>query len=97
MGHSLNIEHGDYGSVIMRQLLHGRVQFFLELADGNFLCGVAFAGRLDEIRVVFDAAVRIVQARMLPPISLLEEVDRHIDGDGMHPRIETGFSPEAAN
>ena len=33
MGSSLNIEHGYDDSMVMRQLLHGGVQFFLQFMD----------------------------------------------------------------
>ena len=81
MGYSLDIEHGHDDSMVMRQLLHGRVQFFLQFMNRNLLRRVSIACCCDEVRVVFDVVVGIVQAGMLSTIALLKEVDRHVDRD----------------
>ena len=88
MGYSLNIKHGHNDSMVVRQLLHRGVQFFLQFMDGDLPRGVAVAGRCDEIRVAFDPAVGIVQARVLPAVPFLEEVDGHVHRDGVQPCVE---------
>ena len=99
MGHSLDIEHGDDNSMVMRQLHHGRVQFFLKFVDGDLLgrINVSVAGCGDEVGIVLDVAVGIVEARVLPAVPFLKKIDRHVDGDRVHPGVEARFSAEIAD
>ena len=88
MRNSLNIEHGDDDSMVVRQPGHRCVQFFLQFVDGNFLGRIAIAGGRNEVGVVFDIAIGVIQAGMLPAITLLEEVDGHVDRDRMKPGVD---------
>jgi TolA-binding protein len=95
MGHSLDVKHGHNRSMIVGQLLHGLVQFLLKLSEVGFPDGVADGGGLEEVRVALDAGIHVVEAQGEAAPALFEEVDGHVDGDGMDPRVEAGFAAES--
>src|SRR5579862_9276935 len=93
--HSLDVKHGYHGPMLVRQLHHRFVQSLLELLQVGLAHRVASGGRFDELLVVLDVGVNVIEAQLEMTAPLLQEVDRHVDPDGMDPGIETRFSPEA--
>lgn len=88
MRYSLNIEHGNDDSMVVRQPGHGRVQFFLQFVHGDLLGRITIACGRNKVGVVFDIAIRVIQAGMLSAIALLQEVDGHVDRDRMKPGVD---------
>ena len=97
MGHSLNMKHGDDGSVFIRQFHHGLVQSSLELGQVGFPHRAARGGQLDEFLVVLNARVHVVEAEVETAAPFLQEIQRHVDRDGVDPGVERRFAAETAD
>jgi hypothetical protein len=95
VGHPLNVIHGNDGSMIFRQLLQGLVQSFLKLGDSHLSDGVALGGQFDELLVVLDVAINIVQTHALPALPFLQEIEGHIDRNGVNPGVKRGLSAKS--
>ena len=97
MGHSLNMKHGDHSSVFIRQFHHSLVQSSLELGKVRFPHRAARGGQFEELLVVLDARVHIVEAEMKAPAALFEEIQGHVDRDGVDPGVERRFPTKPAD
>ncbi len=95
VGHSLNVEHGNHGSMISRQFLHSLVQSLLQFAQICLPDGSARGRELDEFLVVLNAGIHVVQAHLVTPSALFQEVDGHIHRDRMDPGVKARLAAEA--
>jgi len=92
--HTLDIKHGDYGSVFIRQLHHSLVQSLLKLFEIHFSSGVRARSHFNEVWVLMDPVIDVIKAHIVGTGPLFQEVDRHVGGDRMEPGVEAGFTPE---
>ena len=88
VGHSLNMEHGNHSSVLIRQFHHRLVQPFLELGQVRFPHGAARLSQFQELFVVLNAGIDIVEAEIESAAALLEEVQCHVHRDRVDPSVE---------
>ncbi len=96
MGHSLDIEHGHHGPVVRGELLHRFVEPDLEFFEVCFPDGGRSGSQFEELLVVLDLRIDIIQTQLEPAAPFFEVVNRHVDGNRMHPSRETGSTPESA-
>src|SRR5262245_986428 len=97
MGHSLNVKHGNDRSMFMRQLLQCLVQSLLQFEDIRVLPRITAGGGFDEVRIVLHACIHVIKAHRMPSTTLFDEVDRHVNGDGVYPGVKSRFTTKAAN
>jgi hypothetical protein len=88
VGHPLDVKHGHDGSVFIRQFHHGLVQSSLELGEVGRADGTARLRDFEELLVVLNARVHIIEAEVKTAAAFLEEVQRHVHGNGMNPGVE---------
>ena len=93
--HAHDVEHRDYCPVIFGQLLHGPVQSFLELQKVHFPARIRLGCGLNKVRVILNVEVHIIQTVLLLSIALFEEIQGHVDRDGIDPRVECGLPLKA--
>src|SRR5450755_4630834 len=91
------MKHGDHSSVFIRQFHHGLVQPFLELGKVDFPHRAAGGGQFQEFLVVLYAAIDVVQAKMITAAAFLEEVQRHVDRDGVDPSVKGRLTAKTAD
>jgi hypothetical protein len=82
------MEHGNHGSVFIRQFHHGLVQSSLQLGQVCFAHRAARGRAFQEFLVVLDAGVDVIEAQLKTPAAFLEKVERHVHRNGMNPRIK---------
>ena len=86
--HSLDVKHGDDGTVVVGQLLHGLVQPFLQLAQVCVAHRRARRGEFDELLVVLHVRVDVIEAKREAAAALFQKIDRHVHADGVDPGVE---------
>jgi len=64
MGHPLDMEHGNHGSVFIRQFHHGLVQSSLQLGQVCFAHRTARGRALQELLVVLNAGIDVIEAQL---------------------------------
>ena len=97
MGHSLDMEHRNHGSVFIRQFHHGLVQSSLQLGQVRFAHRAARGRAFQEFLVVLNAGIDVIQAQLKTPAAFLEKIERHVHGNGMNPCVKRRLATEPAD
>src|SRR5205809_729196 len=89
------MEHGDHGSVFIRQFHHSLVQSSLQLGQVRFPHRTARRRELEKFLVVLNAGIDIVEAKMKTPATFFKEIQCHVHRDRVDPSIKGRLAPKS--